>query len=551
MLSPGARRVVSVLRALPRTGWRLGPLGPPPFIWVPAGLVALAMVLPVSYLVIRTFGVGGEAWDLLFRYRVLETVGRTLGLTAAVTAGTIILAVPIAWLTVRTDLPFRRLWAVLAVLPLVIPSYVGGFVIVAALSPKGLVQEFLFGPLGVDRLPEIHGFPGAMLTLVLLSYPFVLLSIRGALWRLDPSIEEISRSLGHGGWATFRRIVLPQLRPAIAAGALLVALYTLSDFGAVSLLRYETFTYVIYLQYQSGAVTLAATSSLVLVALALLVLTMEAGTRGRAGYYRNAASARRPSTPVPLGRWRWPAFAFCAAVVLFALVLPIAVLLYWMGRGLLEGESLGLVGNIVLNSLYVAVLAAVVAVLAGLPIAILTVRHASKVSGLLERMAYVGFALPGIVIAVSLVYFGARYVTPLYQTLVLLIFAYVVLFLPAALGAARSSILQINPRVEEAGRSLGRRPFQVLLTVTLPLMRPGVLAGATLVFLLTMKELPATLILGPIGFKTLATSIWSATESALFTQAAAQGLLLILASSVPLAFLMFWERRWVEQTIPP
>ena len=525
---------------LDKSGW------PPAIVWIPAMLVAAAMVLPLAYLVLRTLGVGAEVGELLFRMRVLETLGRTALLALAVTGASIAVAVPLAWLTVRTDLPFRRVWSVLTVLPLVIPSYVGGMVVVASLGPTGMLQGFLAGPLGVERLPEIYGFPGAMLTLVLLSYPYVLLSVRGSLWGLDPSLEETSRGLGYTSWTTFRKVILPQLRPAIAAGALLVALYTLSDFGAVSLLRFESFTYVIYLQYDGGARTLAAASSLVLVVLALGILLLEARTRGRSSYYRSTVGTTRPPVAVQLGRWRWPAFAFCGVVVLLALAMPIGILGYWLARGVLAGESLGPAWSTVANSLYVSGLAAIAAVVAALPVAILTIRYASRVSALLERITYVGFALPGIVIALALVFFGANYATPLYQTLGLLIFAYVVLFLPAAVGAARASLLQVSPRIEEAARGLGKRPYQAFATVTLPMMRPGMLAGAALVFLITMKELPATLILGPIGFKTLATSIWSAAEAAFFAQAAAPALLLILASSVVLAFLMLRDGKLVR-----
>ncbi len=530
---------------LPNRG-RLQTWGWPPIIvWLPALLVALAMALPLAYLVLRTLGAGEEAWDLLFRLRVLETLGRTVLLALAVTAGSIALAVPLAWLTVRTDIPFRRVWAVLTVLPLVIPSYVGGFVIIAALGPKGMAQEYIAGPLlGIERLPEIYGFPGALLILVLLSYPYVLLSVRGAMMGLDPSLEETSRSFGYGGRATFFRVVLPQLRPAVVAGSLLVSLYTLSDFGAVSLLRFETFTYIIYLQYDAGARTLAAVSSLVLVVLAVGILAAEARSRSRFRYHRSTVGTPRPPRLMDLGRWRWPALAFCGAVVLFSLVLPLGILGHWVVRGVLTGESLGLSWNTVLNSVYVSGLAAVAAIAAALPIAIMSVRYAGRVSGLLERVTYIGFALPGIVIALALVFFGAQYATPLYQTLIMLVFAYVVLFLPAALGATRASLLQVSPRVEEAARSLGKRPHQVLASVTLPMVLPGILAGGSLVFLITMKELPATLILGPIGFNTLATSIWSSAEAAFFAQTAAPALLLVAASAVPMAFIVLRQGRW-------
>jgi len=218
--------------------------------------------------------------------------------------------------------------------------------------------------------------------------------------------------------------------------------------------------------------------------------------------------------------------------------MPVAVLVYWVLRGISAGEPMLLLWSHARNSLYVSGLAAVVAVVAALPIATLTVRYPSRISGLLERISYIGFALPGIVVALALVFFGIRYATPLYQTLGLLIFAYAVLFLPTAVGAARTSLLQVNPMIEDAARSLGKTPWQVFATITFPLVRPGVLAGAAMVFLLAMKELPATLILSPIGFKTLATSIWGATEDGFFAQAAAPALLLILASSIPMALLV-------------
>jgi iron(III) transport system permease protein len=494
--------------------------------------------------VLRTMGAGSEAWDLMIRPRILEILGRTLLLVVSVSAASIALAVPLAWLTMRTDLPLRKMWVVLTALPLVIPSYVGGFVVVVALGPRGMLQDLLDGLFGIERLPDIHGFSGAFLTITFLSYPYVLLTVRAALQRMDPSLEETSRSLGFGPWSTFWRVTLLQLRPSLAAGALLVGLYTLSDFGAVSLLRYETFTWAIFVQYESALDrTLGAALSLALVGLALGFVAAESLTRGRSRYYSSGSGAARPRVPVRLGRWRWPAVAFCAAVVIAALALPVSILGYWLVRGVAEGEPLLIVWSNIWNSMYVATLAAVAAVAASLPIAIVSVRYPGLFGSIIERVTYIGFALPGIAIALSLVFFGAKYVSPLYQTTGLLIFAYVVLFLSPALGAARTSLLQISPHMEEAARGLGRSPLRVFASVTLPLVKPGIFSGAALVFLLTMKELPATLILSPVGFTTLATSIWAATSEAFFAQAAAPALLLIVASSVPLAFLMLRERR--------
>ena len=536
---------MGIERNYPLAGLRqLRLTAPPAVVWVPALLVGIAMLLPLAYLFVRSAGATSEAWELLFRPRTAQILGRSVLLVVLVTAISVCLAAPLAWLTGRTDIPFRRAWSVLTVLPLVIPSYVGAFLAISALGPKGLVQQLLAGPLGIDRLPDIYGLPGAAITLSLLSYPYILLTMRGAIRDLDPAQEESARSLGHGSLGTLLRVTLPQLRPAIASGALLVGLYTLSDFGAVSLMRYETFTWAIYQQYQSSFDrSIAAVLSLVLVGLAVAILLAEGYTRGRHRYYQTGSGAPRLPKTLRLGRWRWPAAAFCGGVVMLALVLPMAVLLYWLLRGMSSGEPLLLLWGAMRNSIYVAGLAAAAAGACSIPVAVLLVRHPGIVSRVLERASYIGYALPGVVVALALVFFGTRFAPPVYQTVWLLVFAYVVLFFPAALGASRSSLMQVSPRLEEAARGLGRTSGQVMLRITVPLMRSGVFMGMALVFLITMKELPATLILGPLGFKSLASAVWSASSEAFFAQAAAPAISLILLSSVPLAILMMRANR--------
>jgi iron(III) transport system permease protein len=512
-------------------------------LWAAAILVVAGMLLPLAYLVLRAAETGVEGWTALLRARTLATLGRTLLLAGAVTALAAVIAVPLAWLTTRTDLPLRRWWAVLAPLPLVIPSYVGAYLLASALGPRGLLQQALEGPFGVERLPPIYGLPGATLTLALLTYPYLLLSLRAALLRLDPALEEASRSLGHTPWQTFWRVVVPHLRPALGTGSLLVALYALRDFGAVSIMRYDTFTRVIYVQFRSFDRSQAALQSLVLVALTLVLVALEARLQGKARYVSAGPGGQRPPSRLPLGVWRWPAFFFCAVVVFFSLVLPAGVLVFWLVRGLGAGEALPALGGATWNSFVASAGAALVTVLAALPLAILAVRRPGRPARLLERLTYALFALPGVVVALALVFFGANYLPVLYQTLPMLLAAYALLFLPQAAGAVRTALLQVQPQHEEAARSLGRKPWQVLLTITLPLMRPGVVAGASLVFLTVMKELPATLILAPLGFKTLATSVWSAVSEAFFAQAAAPALLIVLLSSLPLALLMLHEQK--------
>ena len=529
-----------ILRAF---GHRTTAAGAPFVVWGPAVLVGLAMILPLVYLLVRSMGASAEAWELLFRAHTAQTLGRTALLIATVTLGSAAIAVPLAWLTVRTDLPLRGMWSVLAVLPLVIPSYVGAFLFVSLLGPRGTLQQML-GPLGVERLPEVYGLPGASLTLVLLSYPYLLLVMRGAWANLDPATEDSARSLGHGSWSTMLRVTLPQLRPAIAVGSLLVALYTLSDFGAVSLMEYPTFTWVIFQQYESAFDrSIASVLSLVVVGIALLILLLESQTRGRLSYYRTGGGASRRPRTMRLGRWKWPALSLCGAVVVLSLGLPTAVLLHWLVRGVLAGEPMLFLFAATWNSVMAAGLAGVAAAAFSIPLAVLVVRYPGVLSRLLDRVTFVGFALPGVVVALALVFFGANYARPLYQTTWLLVFAYVVLFFPAALGATRAALHQVSPRIEEAARGLGWGSGQVMRTVTLPLVRSGVLMGGALVFLVSMKELPATLILGPLGFETLATAVWSASSEAFFARAAAPALTLILISSVPMAYLVTRERK--------
>ncbi|MCO5195020.1 MAG: iron ABC transporter permease, partial [Anaerolineae bacterium] len=453
-----------------------------------------------------------------------------------------VIAVPLAWLTTATDLPGRRYWFVATALPLVLPSYVAAYLFISIFGPVGMLQDMLV-PLGITRLPSVYGFFGAFVVLTLLSYPYILLSVRVAYRRLDPSLVEAARSLGYTPRQAFWRVTLPHLRPAIVAGGLLVALYVLRDFGAVSMLRYNTFTRIIFVQYQSfSSRSTVAVLSLVLVAMTMLLLYLDLRTRGRGRYERQSAGCAREAELVTLGLWKWPALLFVGTMVFFSLILPALGLGYWLLRGIAGGAALASLWEPALGSLSAAGIAAVVTVIAALPVAILSTRRQTRLSQAVERITYAGFALPGIVIALALVFFGINYARPLYQTLPLLIGAYVVLFIPQAVGTARTSLLQVSSHLEEAGRSLGRTKIAVFRRVTLPLVTPGILAGAALVFLTVMKELPATLILSPLGFRTLPMSVWSSISEAYFAQAAAPSLLLILLSSLPLAFLTLRDR---------
>jgi iron(III) transport system permease protein len=510
----------------------------PLLLTIAAITTVAAVLLPLGYLIARAAGADRQAWEVLALDRTGPLVVDTGLLVLVVVVLAAAVGIPLAWLVVRTDLPGRRFWAVAGALPLVIPSYVAALVLLSAFGPRGLLQDLLEEPFGVERLPEIYGLPGAAAALTLSTYPYVFLLTAAALRDLDPSLEEAARSLGHSRFGAFRRVTLPSLRPAIAAGSLLVALYVLSDFGVVSLMDYPALTRSIYLQYQAlFDREPAAILSLVLVALAALVLVLETRFRRRARYHRASPGAGRAATPVELGAWRWPAFGFCVLVVSAFLVLPLAVLVYWTSQATPINGGLDVPWREAANSLLASVLAAAVATLAALPVAFLPRRHPARWTRGLERLSFTANALPGIVIALSLVFFGARYGGFVYQSLAILVFAYVVRFLPQALAATGAALQTVDPRVEEAARGLGHGTLAILVRVTAPLIRPGLAAGAALVFLSAMKELPATLLLRPIGFDTLAIEIWTATSVAAYSDAAPPALLLV-AVSAPFVYLL-------------
>ena len=525
---------------------------PPLFLILAAAVVAVAITLPLVYLVIRAAGIGGdEFWALISRPRNIAVFFNSAAMAATVTLFSTLIAIPLAFLTVRTDLPGRKFWLIATTLPLAVPSYVGSFALIAALAPRGSFLQLLLEPLGVEELPSIYGFPGAVLSITLFTYPYLLLSVRSGLQGIDPSIEEAGRSLGYSSRETFFKVVLPQLKPSMIAGGLLVALYSLRDFGTPSLMRFDSFTRVIFIQYKASFNrNTAAVLSLMLVTLVLLILWLEFRVRSRAAYYSRGSASLRPPKIVKLGVWKWPALGFCFLITSFGVVLPVGITLFWLIRGMNVGYSFPNLLPSIFNSVSAAGLAAIAATIFALPVAILSVRFPTRITALIERCSYIGFGLPGIVIALSLVFFGANYLPFIYQTLPMLIFAYLVLYLPQSVGAIRTSLLQVNPQLEESARSLGRNPWQALREITLPLVRPGVLSGAVLVFLTAIKELPATMLLAPIGFNTLATQIWQATENVDFADAAASSLTMLLVSMGSTLLVLSQENVKKEKVTP-
>jgi iron(III) transport system permease protein len=466
----------------------------------------------------------------------------TAALAVGVVAAAIAVGVPMAWLVVRTDLPGRRVWGLAASLPLVIPSFVAALALLGALAPRGLAQQAL-SPLGVGSLPGLSGYWGSLVALTLSTYPYVFLLTAAGLRSVDPSSEEAARGLGAGRLTVFARVTLPLLRPSLAAASLLVALYVLSDFGAVSLMGYSTLTTAIYVRYESLlALDSAAILALVLVLLAGVMVALASRLRRRGAVFRTTPGVGRATATVRLGRWRWPSLAFCTLVSGLFIGVPLSVLAWWsVTADPITGRA-GVAWSAALNSALAAGSSAAIAATIILPAAVLVWRYPSFVSRAIEWATMSPSALPGIAVALALVFFGSR-TGFLYQSLALLLAAYVLRFMPYALSATRASLETVSPRLEEAARSLGRTPLGATTAVVLPLARSGILTGGALVFLSAVKELPATLLLRPIGFETLATEIWKGTAIGAYSAVAPSALLLIAIAS-PLVYVISRRHAW-------
>jgi iron(III) transport system permease protein len=489
----------------------------PAALLVVSAAVALLVLAPVGFLFDQTFSIGwDEVQRLLFRPYVGSLLVNTTTLVAVGTIACTILGVAVAWFVERTDLPGRRAWAVLAALPITVPAFVTSYS-------------------WVSITPAVQGFWGAAAIVTLAYYPLVYLPVAAVLRGMDPALEESARSLGMGPWRTFFRVTLPQTRVALLGGMLLVSVHMLAEFGAFAMLRFQTFTTAIYDQYKlsfDGAAASMLASVLVLLCLVLLVAELAA--RGRGRYARVDSGSARPPAVARLGRARWAASGGFLALTGLALGLPLVTLVYWLATGSSASEfDLGELLAATGSSLKLGLGAAVLTTLLALPISILSVRHPSRTAIAIERATYVPFALPGIVVALSLIVLSIHYVPALYGTTALLIVAYSILALPLAVVAARAALAQAPPVHEEVARSLGCRPIQAMVRVTLPRIAPGLGAAAALVFLATVTELTATLLLAPIGTQTLATRFWANAASLSYGAAAPYAALMVAISALP------------------
>lgn len=490
---------------------------------MPACLVTLAALIPLGFVLTMTVVTGWEnAVYLIFRPRVGELLFNTVSLVGLTVPLTVILGVGVAWLVEWTNVPGARIWALLLAAPLAVPAFVNSYA-------------------WVSTVPTLSGVWSGVLISVLSYFPLVYIPAAVSLRRLDPAMEQSAASLGLGPWEVFFRVVLPQLRLAIAGGALLVSLHLLAEFGAFSMIRFSTFTTAIMAQYQSTFNGAAANMLAgVLVLFCLLLLLTEAGMRGTARYARLGSGVAFSRTRASLGPFRFPAVAALTAVSALALGVPLVNVGRWLLEGGADVWQFAPITFALAHTVGYGLIGAVATTTLAFPVAWLAVRHTGRFTRALEGANYIASSLPGIVVALALVTATITFARPVYQSAVVVVFAYVLLFMPRALVSLRAGIAQAPRELEEAARALGRPPSRAFFSVTLRLCAPAAIGGASLVFLGVVNELTATLLLAPTGTSTLATRFWSLSGEIDYAGAAPYALMMIVLS-LPMTYLLYTQ----------
>ncbi len=522
--------------------------------WYPiAFAAALLVLLPLSVLLFSWHEIDRQIWSHLWQTQLPRLIGNTLVLVFGVGVGVTVLGVSLAWLTSLCEFPGRRWldWALM--LPFAIPAYVLAFVFVGLLDFAGPLQSLLRDWFGPDlRLPRVRSTGGVIIVLVLVFYPYVYLLARNAFLAQGKGLMEAARVLGLSPWRAFWRVALPMARPAIGAGLALAIMETLADFGAVSVFNFDTFTTAIYKTWYSFYSLTSATqlASLLLLAV-MLVLYGE----------RRARGAVRPANERPRGKALYQlkggqalaASAWCGLVFACGFVIPVLQLIVWFwqrGRFDLDERYTALI----LHTLYLGGMAALITVSVALLLAFALRLAPTRLMRGTVGLANVGYALPGSMLAVAIMlafsYLDRELVIPLSAwlggagkpillgSLSALLLAYLVRFMAVAFGPLENSLARVRQSLPEASRSLGVGGIGLFFRVYLPLLLPGALSAALLVFVDVLKEMPATLLMRPFGWDTLSVRVFEMTSEGEWARAALPALTLVLVGLLPVILLI-------------
>lgn len=517
-------------------------------------LVAVFILLPILVVVAAVFTGSFDVWRHLFATVLSDYLINSLALMFGVGIGVVFIGVPTAWLTARCDFPGRKLFAWLLLLPLAMPAYIIAYTYTGLLDFAGPVQTLLRDLTGWQYgdywFFNVRSLTGAMLMLTLVLYPYVYLLARAAFLEQSPSILEASRTLGYGGKRSFLTLSLPMARPAIVTGLTLALMETLADYGTVQYFGVSTFTTGIFRTfYGFGETAAAAQLAAMLLGFVSLLIFLERYSRQQTRYHTMKG---KPAKLVKLNRYHaLLAILICLLPLLFGFVIPAGQLLYWSLNDALVDSSFFILAW---NSLYLALLAAAIAVALALLLAYAKrVYIRKKVVTTAVSLAGLGYALPGTVIAIGVIiplaWFDNRLIDFFERqfdinigllfsgTLIALLFAYTVRFLAVSLGAVESGLQQIKPNLDNAARLMGYRPIEVLKKIHLPLLKGSVLTAFLIVFVDVLKELPATLILRPFNFDTLAVKAFELASDERLVDAAPASLLIVAVGLIPVILL--------------
>lgn len=523
--------------------------------------IATAITLPILTILSSFLLPAGEVWRHLWRTQLVELLANTVALVAGVGLGTLALGTLLAWLVVHHRFPGHAVFEWALILPMAMPAYVAGFAFLGLLEFSGPLQTTLRARLGDwARLPELRSGCGVTLMMTLVFYPYVYLLARAAFREQGAATVETARSLGRSRLGAFFAVTLPMARPALAAGAALAMMEALADFGTVATFGYRTLTEAIYRvwygMYDRSAATQLASLLLVF---AGGLLAMERLSRGRARFVQ-ASRRGAEVVPVPLRGWRaWVATLVCLAVLALAFLVPVVRLGLWALQALVEGRVGAELTGVAASTLALAGTAALAACACAVVLGYARRLHPSRVVRWSGRIASMGYALPGAVIAVGVLLPLAwvdHAVGPLMERLLQrplgllltgsafgLVFAYLARFLAVGTQTVDSSLARISPSLDDAARSLGARAARTLWRVHLPLMRGGLLTALILVFVETMKEMPATLLLRPFGLNTLSVAVWERTSEAMWQDAAVPAVAIVAAGLLPVILIIRWSAR--------
>lgn len=483
-----------------------------------AGLCALAAAIPLVYLGVRLSQAGLEGLGaVLARPRLPLVVTNSLVLAATVTAASMCLGIATAVLLARLRLPARRLLIAVAAMPLAVPSY---------LTAYGWLATW----------PSMHGWWASWLVLTVITVPYVTLPVLAALRTFDPARFLVARTLGHRPWVAFRLTVWPAIAGAATSGGLLVFLYTLADFGGVALFRYPVLTTAIHQAYGTSFDRhYAAVLALILVLIATVVF---AGERRASGHRSDEAGRIDAWSATRIRGATAPAIAVIALAPVLAVVVPLASLVNrLLAAQTVRAVDLGRLIEATMNTIALAFGGAAIAIALATPIAILASRYPGPATRLIEVISSLPLALPGIVVGLGLVFFSLTAVPSLYQSALLLAFAYGIIFLPKAVGSLRSGLDRVPADLDRVAATLGYSRHRRWWHVSARLALPSALVGAMFVAVTAMKELPATLMLRPTGTNTLAIELWARTDTSAYGAAVPYAIALIVTAAIP-AFLL-------------